>query len=271
MPLTNSTAPRSPYRSMAWATGPSSARLPTTTRWASGCSVRSLASASTRWTRPLSGTSALDVVTIRPGTSATDGSGDQRPVSAPMCTTRTRSAHPEVLDDLLLRGAGDGEHGGQPAGDALLHAREAVPAAHGGALAAARRGGEVELPVDGDGVVDGGDQGCAEVAEQAVAERLVVVDDVEVAAAGRQVAPGAEREGEGLGEAAGPHRRHFEGVDPVAVLVAPGGAEGVGAAVQVEAGQLGERYALVEYGQGWEPRTSTLWPSRASSRERWRT
>lgn len=92
MPLTKSTAPPSPYRSMAAATGPSSARLPTTTRCASGCSVRSFASASTRWTRPLSGTSALEVVTIRPGTSGTDGSGENSPVSAPMCTTCTRSS-----------------------------------------------------------------------------------------------------------------------------------------------------------------------------------
>ncbi len=90
-PLTKRTASWSPYVSMARATGPCSARLPTTTRWASGCSVRSFASASTRKTSPFRGTSALDVVTIRPGTSATDGSGDHRSVSAPMCTTWMRS------------------------------------------------------------------------------------------------------------------------------------------------------------------------------------
>lgn len=91
MPLTKDTAPSRPYFSMAAATGPPSARLPTTTRWAAGFSVRTLASASTRKTSPLRGTSALDVVTMRPGTSATEGSGEKRSVSAPMCTTRIRS------------------------------------------------------------------------------------------------------------------------------------------------------------------------------------
>ncbi|CAM5574548.1 hypothetical protein SVIOM342S_04512 [Streptomyces violaceorubidus] len=54
--------------------------------------MRAFASASTRKTRPLSGTSALDVVTIRPGTRGTDGSGENRSVSAPMWTTWMRSS-----------------------------------------------------------------------------------------------------------------------------------------------------------------------------------
>lgn len=69
------------------------------------------------------------------------------------------------------------------------------------------------------------------------------------------MAPGAQREREGFGEAAGPHGADLERVHPVAVLVALGGAERVGAAVQVEAGQLGEPepfqvLALVEDGVG---------------------
>ncbi len=246
MPLTNSTAPSRPYRSIAWATGPSAGRLPTTTRWARGCSTRAFASASTRKTRPLSGTSALDVVTIRPGTRGTDGSGENRSVSAPMWTTWMRSSRtPRWSMISLPGGAGDGEHGRRAARDALLHAGEGVPTAHGVPALAAVGGVEFELPVDGDGVVDGGDEGCADVTEQPVAEGLVVVDHVEVAAAGAQMAAGAQRERQGFRETAGPHRADLERVDPVAVLAALRGAEGIGVAVEVEAGQLGEGQPLV--------------------------
>ncbi len=79
----------SPRARTARAIGPSSfCGLPTTTRCASR-SVRTFASASTRCTRPLSGTSALEVVTIRPGTRATSSDGDHSRVSAPIGTTET--------------------------------------------------------------------------------------------------------------------------------------------------------------------------------------
>lgn len=161
--------------------------------------------------------------------------------------------HPEVVDDLLPGAAGDGEHRGQPARDPLLHPGEGVPAAYRVPALPALGRVQLQLPVHGDGVVDGGDQRSADVAEEAVAEGLVVVDDVEVAAPGPQHPAGAQREGERLGEAAGPHRAHFQGVDPVPVLAAAGGAEGVGLAVEVEARQLGQGergVALVEHGVG---------------------
>lgn len=69
--------------------------------------------------------------------------------------------------------------------------------------------------------------------------------DVELTAAGAQMAAGAQGERQGLREASGPHGGDLEGVDPVAVLVAPGGAEGVRGAVEVEAGQLGQGRAVV--------------------------
>lgn len=159
-------------------------------------------------------------------------------------------SYAEVIDDLLLRGTGDGEHRRQSARDPLLHPREAVPAAYGCAPAPAVRRVQVQLPVDGDRVVDGGDQRCAEVAEQPVPERLVVVDDVELTTPRGQMAPGAQREGQRLRKAAGPHGRDLERVDPVAVLVALRRTERVRAPVQVEAAQLGERHAVVEYGKG---------------------
>lgn len=160
-------------------------------------------------------------------------------------------ADPEVLDDLPAGGAGDGEDGGQSPGDALLHAGEGVPAADGGAALPVGGGVQLQLPVDGDRVVDRGHQRGAEgarAAEESVSEGLVVVDDVEVAAAGGEGAAGAQREGQRLREAAGPHGGDLQGVDPVPVLLALRGAERVGLAVEVEAGDLGERDALVERG-----------------------
>lgn len=163
-------------------------------------------------------------------------------------------ADAEVVGDLLPGGAGDGEHGRQPARHALLHPGERVPAAHREASPSSLGGVQLQLPVDGDGVVDGGDQRCADVAQQSVAQGLVVVHDVELPAAGTQMAAGAQGERQRFGEAAGPHRRHFEGVDPVPVLAPSGRAEGVRLAVEVEAGQFGEGEPVlaprVEHGVG---------------------
>ncbi|WP_372347368.1 hypothetical protein [Streptomyces sp. KL116D] len=65
------------------------------------------ASASTRKTSPLR-TSALEVVTIRPGTSATAGSGEKRSrVGADVDDADPVPAHSEVVGDLVARGAGD--------------------------------------------------------------------------------------------------------------------------------------------------------------------
>lgn len=251
MPLTNSTASSSPYRSRARATGPSSARRPTTTRWAAGCSVLSLASASTRCTRPLSGTSALEVVTIRPGISGTAGSGENNCASAPMGTTWIRSARtPRSSPISCLDEPDTVTTDGNAARDALLHAREAVPAAYGGAAPPVRCRGEVQPPVHGDGVVDGRDERRAQVAQEPVSQSLVVVDDVELAPAGQEMAPGPEREGERLGKPAGPHGGDLQGVDPVPELAALRRTERVGLPVEVEAGQLGEGHSGVEYGVG---------------------
>ena len=66
------------------------------------------------------------------------------------------------------------------------------------------RGGEVDAAVEGDRVVDAsstsGRPGALDV-EHAVAERLVVVDDVEVAGALAQQPGRAQAEGPRLGEA----------------------------------------------------------------------
>lgn len=98
-------------------------------------------------------------------------------------------------------------------------------------------------------MVDGGDQRRADVAQQPVPERLVVVHHVEVPAPGAQMAAGAQGEGQRFGEAAGPHRADLDRVDPVAELLALGGAEGVRLAVQVEAGQFRETEVLGQLGE----------------------
>lgn len=198
----------------------------------------------------MSGTSALEVVTIRPAPRGPRGRGPQVGVGADVDDADPVRAYAEVLDDLVAGGAGDGEDGVQLAGDPLLHPGEGVPAAYGGPAAAVGRGLQVEPAVHGDGVVDRRHERGPEVAEEPVSEGLVVVDDVELAAPGQQMAAGAQAEGERLGESAGPHGGDLGQVDPVAVLAALRGAEGVGLAVEVEAGQLGERNALVEHRVG---------------------
>src|SRR5205823_2623702 len=67
--------------------------------------------------------------------------------------------------------------------------------------------GQVEVAVDGDGVVEGGDERPAVLhqAQQAPAEALVVVDQVELATSAGQLPPHPPAVGERLGEAGGAH------------------------------------------------------------------
>ena len=149
------------------------------------------------------------------------------------------AAHAEVADDVSRGALGDGDERRHATGDAGLHAGEAVPAPQ--RQLAQQRGcrGDLVPAVDRDGVVDSGDQGQADAAEaeEAVAERLVVVHDVEVAAALGQGLCGADRERQRLGEATRPHRRDLESVDQAPELAEPGGPERVLVPVEVEAGQ----------------------------------
>ncbi len=70
---------------------PPGLRRPITTRWTSSRSVRSLAMASRRNFRPFMATSADAVVTRRPGTGRTSGSGVNSSTSTPTGTTAMRS------------------------------------------------------------------------------------------------------------------------------------------------------------------------------------
>ncbi len=88
-PATKRTAPSRPSRSIAASAVPPTFGRPTTTSSTSR-SVRSLATASSSGTRPLSGTSALAVATIRPGTRGSAG-GPKTAGSTPTGTTVSRS------------------------------------------------------------------------------------------------------------------------------------------------------------------------------------
>ena len=97
--------------------------------------------------------------------------------------------------------------------------------------------GEIELTVHRDGVMNRAEQRptVGHDSEQATAERLVVVHDVEIGpAAGEQLA-GPQREGPGLGEAGGAHDPELEGVGGCLELRELRHAERVRLPVQVEA------------------------------------
>ncbi len=110
----------------------------------------------------------------------------------------------------------------------------------------------IDQPVDGHGVMAGPDHGPAvsHEAEQARAERLVVVHDVELARPLGQEAPGPQAERAGLGETAREHRPQFHQVGPVPDLAPAGEAERVGLPVQVEARHLDQVDTLVRVDRG---------------------
>ncbi len=177
------------YRSIAAADQAVLRRVPTTTR----VRVRVLGPAprrapSTRKTSPLR-TSALEVVTIRPGTSRHGGIRREDRVSAPTWTTLIRSRRTPRWSAISSREVPETrEHGRQPARDALLHPRERVPAALGHPLLPALGGVQLSCRSTVMGwwmVVTRGAPRASRAAQQPVPERLVVVHDVEPGRAGR--------------------------------------------------------------------------------------
>ena len=216
------------------------------------CSVRSLASASRRNERPL----RVDVGR-RGGDQAPGHAGDLGPGSEQLGIDPHRhEAHARRVDahvvvDVLDRVLAHDDDAGHLPGDPGLHLDEGVPAADADPLAPGRGVLHLQAPVDGDRVVER-DDGRQEPldGQQAVAEALVVVDEVEVLRPALQVLPGADAERQGLAE--GP-RRELEDLDHVAqVPDLPVGGEAAGVVVveDVEAGELGQLHPLVEHGVG---------------------
>src|SRR3546814_10381586 len=92
----------------------------------------------------------------------------------------------------------------EPARHAGLHRGERVPALQGEPLVPALGRAHLEAAVDGDRVVDRGDHRDLQLlldGEQAVAQALVVVNEVEVALAVAEVVPRPYREGKRRREA----------------------------------------------------------------------
>jgi hypothetical protein len=85
-------------------------------------------------------------------------------------------------------------------------------------------------------------------AEHPVAESLVVVHHVELRPARGQRAPHPQAEGERLGEGAAPHHGGLQDVGPVPVLAQARRAKRVDVAVQIQAGQLAQEGAGIQFG-----------------------
>ena len=166
--------------------------LPMITSSTSLRSVRTFATASSNGASPFIGTSELVVVISRPGTRAMSGRGRKIFGSTPTGTMWSRSAlHVHLRDDVALARLRHGDEARDLARDAHLHLEEPVPTAEHEAPVRARGVRELEVAVDGDGVVQRAEHRPAVFVhhrEQPAAEALVVVHDVEV---GATVAAGA--------------------------------------------------------------------------------
>ena len=160
--------------------------------------------------------------------------------------------HPHVPGDVSLGRFRHGDDPAQAPGHTGLHSEEAVPAPEGDLTNRGARLVELETAVDGDGMVQGGNhrEAVPGQAQDAAAQALVVVDDVEVLAPRAEHPPGPQAEREGLGETGCAHEGELEGVDTVAELTHMGDPEGVVGPVQVEAGDLHQGNAVGEKGVG---------------------
>ena len=145
--------------------------------------VRSLATASSSTFTPLIGLSELDTATIRPGTRGAVG-GRKVSVSTPIGTTRMTSgltlksramSAAELVETVTID---DIRRATRP----CIRVKR-VPAALAEPLPQIRCVGDLDDAVDADRMMHGRDQRQAGLGqrEHAVAERLVVVHDVEVA------------------------------------------------------------------------------------------
>ena len=213
---------------MARATRPSGRGLPITTSSTSR-SVRSFATASSSGTRPFIGTSEEEVTMIRPGTGHVLARTEHRVVDADRHHRHPRSLDAHLRRDVRLRGFGHRDHPWQGACHPHLHAQEPEPSQLGEVLPRVRRMAERELAVDGDRVVQRGEQRPAVVdhPEDAVAEALVVVDEVEVAGPVRQQPAGAQREGPRFGKPRRAHHPELEGGDRRRVEVGEPRGDGI--------------------------------------------
>ena len=267
---TQSSRPSFVMTVLAWLSG---RRLPmiVSSMWRS---VRSLATASSRNLRPFIATSADAVVTRWPGRRSTLGDGkEELGVDAHRHDVELVEVDAVVGADVALRRLGHGHHAGHPLADLGLHLRERVPATLAEPLPRSAGVLELELAIDGDRVVDRLEDRPALLLQfqQAPAEGLVVVDEIEVVAPGAQMTPGPQAERHRFGEVAGAERDVFGDVGPVLPFPDAGLAHRVGVAPDVEAGSSISGTRSSRIGYGGPPRTSTWCPRSTSALLRWRT
>ena len=112
------------------------------------------------------------------------GYGEHQLVDADRHDRHVVERHARLGGDVSLGVGGHGDDARDLRPHPLLHAQEVVPGAQRDPAAQARRVGEVELLIDGDGAVDGRGDGpsVAHHAEDPGAQTLVVVHEIEVVA-----------------------------------------------------------------------------------------
>ena len=190
---------------------------------------------------------------MRPGTGVTSLMGRNTVWSTPTGTTVIRSGATLICAAMSRREFCDTvTTAGSARATRTCMRRNPNQRRVGEVLPGVRRVRERQLAVDGDGVVQGGQQGppVLDHAQHAVAQALVVVDDVEFVPALGQELAGPQRVGQRLAEAGRAHDAELDPVLPGGELAPVGHPERVGIPVQVEPGHRGEADALVEFGPG---------------------
>ena len=190
-------------------------------------SVRSLANASSRVAMPFIGASALAIARIRPGTRGSVGGW--KPSSTPSSRTCIRAGSTPKSLAMSRLDASDGVRMKRACWATFFCIRRKPYQRLSRELAPrVLRRGDVDAPVEGDRVVDRGQERQPHLLdlEHPVAEHLVVVGDVEVVHVGPAAAR-ATRELNvlGSGKPGHAHRGELLDVDPVAELAqlaAPG-------------------------------------------------
>ena len=154
-----------------------------------------------------------------------------------------------MVDGDVVEGVlGDGDDPGHAGRDAGLHLGEGVPAGLRHAAPLGLGVLHLQAAVDRDRVVDGGQhrQAHALHGQQAVAERLVVLHEVEVVDPVAQVLGGPHAERQRLGEGAGREGGHLDPVAERLQLPEARHPHREVVVVDVEAGQLVQRHPVVD-------------------------
>jgi len=158
-----------------------------------------------------------------------------------------------VLGNVGARGLGHGDEPADVLADTRLHACECVPTAFSEAFEPGASVVELELTVDGDGVMDDAQHGEAELAldcDVAVAQAAVVDNEVEVVGPLCQGLVGANGERQWFGEITSEVGPQLGSVGPVFDLPEARDAAWVLVVVDLEAGELVELDSWIEVGVG---------------------